>query len=234
MSGNQPKAHGFTLIELLVVIAIIAILASLSMSALARAKGRSRQAVCLSNLKQVDLAFRFYLDENDDQFPDARSLKSRLGFKPWNDWPKSDPRSGWAANQLESYLATTKVWLCPAVFYSPLRHATQAVQPVSESRTNELVSYWLWRFDRIEDPVPLDNFWNKKPMQALQDLRLANNPAAGLPDSLSQVELAVDPYFPATIAAVAPELKGHSVHPKGRNVLMLDGHAAFVRDARLR
>ena len=50
----------------------------------------------------------------------------------------------------------------------------------------------------------------------------------------SDVELVVDPYFPKTIPTVPPELTGLAAHSRGRNRLMLDGHAEFVRDARLK
>ena len=110
-------------------------------------------------------------------------------------------------------------------------------QCVQLARTEDLAStvgYWLWRFDRIDDPVPLDNFWLKTPEEALQDLREANNPTVGRPESLSEVEFLVDPYFPKTAPTVPAELKGLAVHRGGRNRLMLDQRAEFTRDARLR
>ncbi|HUD48006.1 MAG TPA: prepilin-type N-terminal cleavage/methylation domain-containing protein [Candidatus Baltobacteraceae bacterium] len=63
------KNRAFTLIELLVAIAIIAILASLLLPALSRAKDQGRQTDCLSNLKQVNLAIRFYADDSEDRLP---------------------------------------------------------------------------------------------------------------------------------------------------------------------
>jgi prepilin-type processing-associated H-X9-DG protein len=46
------------------------------------------------------------------------------------------------------------------------------------------------------------------------------------------VELMVDPYFPRTIGAVAPALRGRAVHRGGRNRLFLDGHIRWLRDIR--
>ena len=66
------RMAGFTLIELLVVIAVIALLASMLLPALKEARGAARKAVCISNLKQIGMAFNLYMANWDDWLPYAR------------------------------------------------------------------------------------------------------------------------------------------------------------------
>jgi len=225
---------GFTLIELLVVIAIIAILAAVLFPVFAQAREKARQSSCLNNLKQIGTAFTLYEDAYDGAMPDRRDLKSSLpgGYMPWTSWPTSDPRTGWAAVVLHAYLSSYGVWACPSVQGSAMGDAVQVAQPLSDAPNAPITYYWMWRFDRTDDPVPLDDFWGKTDLEAVADLRQANNPQAGIPDGPSDVELAVDPYFPSTIPSVDPDLKGRAVHMGGRNRLFLDGHVKYLKDPR--
>lgn len=231
---NSPSRQAFTLVELLVVIAIIAVLAALLLPALSRARQQAQRAACVSNLRQQGLAWRLFLDEHEGRFPDRRVLKAALpgGYRPWTTWPPSDPRAGWAAAVLGETNSLKAVWTCPSAQSPTWAGVVQTAQPAGPAADATVVRYWMWRFDRMEDPVPADNFWARTEADCVTSLRGAGNPNAGTPNGPAEVELTVDVYFPATIPAVPTELRGRSAHPGGRNRLMLDGRVEWTRDAR--
>jgi prepilin-type N-terminal cleavage/methylation domain-containing protein/prepilin-type processing-associated H-X9-DG protein len=70
------KKRGFTLIELLVVIAIIAILASMLLPVLARAREEGRRTACKNNLRQIGLALSMYAQSWDEMFPSDDNTNS--------------------------------------------------------------------------------------------------------------------------------------------------------------
>jgi len=67
-SKTLKKTRAFTLIELLVVIAIIALLLSIILPSLSKAKEYAKKTICISNLKQLNLSFSMYAQENNDKF----------------------------------------------------------------------------------------------------------------------------------------------------------------------
>jgi len=119
MAAACQSRKGFTLIELLVVIAIIAILASLLLPALSRAKETAQKGRCASNIRQLTLATTLYLTDFEDKFPgvyDATVGSGRdsgtngwIFFAQFGKPARFDPRRG----TLFPYASSPGVFICP-------------------------------------------------------------------------------------------------------------------------
>ena len=113
---KKDTVRAFTLIELLVVIAIIAILASMLLPALAKAKQKAQRISCVNNLKEVGMAYRLWAGDNGDLVP-AQQTISLGGWKDTVDGTSQ----GAAANLYINYIImgndmgqSPKLVLCPS------------------------------------------------------------------------------------------------------------------------
>ena len=121
-TSNRPadQAGGFTLIELLVVIAIIAILASLLLPALSKAKVKAHAVKCMSNQKQLTLAWIMYADDNRDRVPpNVSGGMSRGGWVDgWLDWSPGttdNTNTVFLTNaKIGPYTKNVGIYKCPA------------------------------------------------------------------------------------------------------------------------
>jgi type II secretory pathway pseudopilin PulG len=114
----------FTLLELLLVVGIVALLASLLLPSLARAKEASRGLKCMGNLQQFSYAWVLYADDNNDIL--VANNGATFGAEPWvrgfltpgdlvDSWPDNTNTVFFQKSPLARYLGSAlKLWRCPS------------------------------------------------------------------------------------------------------------------------
>jgi len=128
---HLPRTHRFTLLELLVVVAVIALLASLLLPALSKARAEAMKAGCRSQQRQLYLGHLFYADASDDWFL----------MVDWNSMaaiPLTSP------SLLEPYGADRRVFRCPATSFA----GTDNHYQVLKVKSNELLTSYRFAASR--------------------------------------------------------------------------------------
>lgn len=101
------RRQGFTLVELMVVLAIIAVLVSLFLPTLRRAREQAQRVQCMSNIRQVTQAFTAYATDHDGQFLCLESGNAQVGIASPSD-------DGQVILALYPYIHNSRVFHCPA------------------------------------------------------------------------------------------------------------------------
>ena len=231
---------GFTLIELLVVIAIIAILAALLLPVLAKAKAKGQGIVCLSDTKQLTIAWHLYSSDFNDRVANNYGVKETqdaISAKVFDNWVNnvmtwdldvSNTNNAWVANGvLGKYTAAAiGVYKCPADHYLSPAQVTAGFRQRNRSLSMNSV---FGRFSMGNDPTAtgLNCFFS----QYRQYLKQAEVPKPSKtwlvidehPDSIN------DGYFINNPAATSWQDIPASYHNGACGLSFADGHSEIKK-----
>jgi prepilin-type N-terminal cleavage/methylation domain-containing protein len=235
------RKRAFTLVELLVVIAIIALLLSIMMPALSKAREQAKKTICMANFKQLGLGLLTYSSDYNGRWPSkfmvpsTDPVSSRNGtpikyYSTWqlwldtpgnsNDW-QSRMRPAFLDLLTPTYISNYKVYFCPTSSHSQYFKSPKDLW--NYTQRNIIIGQWSYQSVNIA--------WSLKG-QSLDPDRYAFQSlwAAGTAGQKALAPLFSDLYYVyASGTAKGKPVSDYTWHKDGESMIFNDGHVEFIK-----